>query len=139
MVAVPSRSAITGPRDGDVVRRVAAGSEAALADLYDKYAASVFRVALSVTRDQGAAEEVVQETFLTLWNRAELFDPELGSLGVWLSTIARNRAIDQLRSRGRHAAVTTFSTLTADRPDPAATVEWLVESGQLIASGAPDP
>ena len=43
----------------------------------------------------------MQETFLTLWNRAELFDPAPGSLPAWLHAIGRNRAVDRLRAAGR--------------------------------------
>ena len=60
-----------------------------------------------LTSDRGVAEEVVQETFLALWNRAESFDPAPGSLAAWLHTIARNRTVDRLRAAGRrpHARV----------------------------------
>ncbi len=62
---------------------------------------AIHAVALRLTGDHGIAEEVVQETFLALWNRAELFDPAVASLGTWLRAIARNRAVDRLRAIGR--------------------------------------
>ena len=55
--------------------QVAAGSQDALATLYDRHAESVYVAACRLTSDRQVAEEVVQETFLALWNRAELFDP----------------------------------------------------------------
>ena len=58
-----------------LVRAVAGGSEDALASLYDRHVGGVHAVAIRLTGDRGIAEEVVQETFLALWNRAELFDP----------------------------------------------------------------
>ncbi len=87
--------------DAALVREVAAGSHDALAALYDRHADGVFAAASRLTSDRGLAEEVVQETFLALWNRAETFDPSLGSLAAWLHTIARNRAVDRLRAAGR--------------------------------------
>ena len=81
-----------------LVRAVAGGSEEALAALYDRHVGGVHAVALRLTGDHGIAEEVVQETFLALWNRAELFNPELASLGTWLRSIARNRTVDRLRA-----------------------------------------
>src|SRR6478736_6350586 len=84
--------------DATLVRAVAHGSEEALAALYDRH---VDAVALRLTSDRQVAEEVVQETFLALWNRAELFDPSLASLATWLRTIARNRTVDRLRAAGR--------------------------------------
>lgn len=84
-----------------LVRAVASGSEDALAALYDRHADGIHAVALRLTGDRGVAEEVVQETFLALWNRAELFDPTVATLGTWLRSIARNRTVDRLRAAGR--------------------------------------
>jgi RNA polymerase sigma-70 factor, ECF subfamily len=128
-----------GGHDDELMRRVAAGSQDALASLYDRHAASIYRVALTVNRDHGVAEEIVQETFLALWNRAELFDPSLGSLPGWLIAIARNRALDRVRATARRIPAAPFASLTADQPDPASTVEWLVASGALVGAGAPEP
>ena len=89
------------PDDATLVRAVAAGSEDALAALYDRHIDGIHAVALRLTNDRQLAEEVVQETFLALWNRAELFDPSLASLATWLRTIARNRTVDRLRAAGR--------------------------------------
>ena len=122
-----------------LVRQVAQGSEGALASLYDRHSGAVFRLALSVNRDHGVAEEVVQETFLALWNRAELFDPGLGSPVTWLLAIARNRAIDRVRSTARRVPAAPFSALVGDQPDEASAVDWLVESGEILAVGAPEP
>ncbi|MEI7742483.1 MAG: sigma-70 family RNA polymerase sigma factor [Chloroflexota bacterium] len=90
-----------GSGEIDLVRAVASGSHEALAALYDRHASGVHAVALRLTGDRGIAEEVVQETFLVLWNRAELFDPALASLATWLRAIARNRTLDKLRAAGR--------------------------------------
>src|SRR5512146_526662 len=87
--------------DAALVREVAAGSQSALGDLYDRYVDAVYAAANRLTADRQIAEEVVQETFLALWNRAELFDPAIGSLAAWLRTIARNRTVDRLRAAGR--------------------------------------
>src|SRR5512141_1027089 len=88
-----------------LVRAVASGSEDALAVLYDRHIDGIHAVALRLTNDRQLAEEVVQETFLALWNRAELFDPALASLATWLRTIARNRTVDRLRAAGRRPAL----------------------------------
>jgi len=94
---------MTGDRrradDAALVREVAAGSEDALGMLYDQYVDAVYAASSRLTADRQIAEEVVQETFLALWNRAELFDPAVGSLAAWLHTIARNRTVDRLRAR----------------------------------------
>ena len=95
--------------------------------------------ALRVSRDRGIAAEVVQETFLTLWNRAELFDPSRGALIAWLLAIARNRAIDRLRAAGRHERAATFSSFGRDEADDQSTVEWLTSTGELIGAAGAEP
>src|SRR5438045_3394595 len=106
-VMVPAGPA--GCADGCLLREMIAGSETALATLYDRYSASVFATAHRTSGDRGVADDVVQETFLTLWNRAEQFDPSRGSLIAWLSTIARNRTIDHLRATRRRLSPAPFS------------------------------
>ncbi|MBI2681826.1 MAG: sigma-70 family RNA polymerase sigma factor [Acidobacteriales bacterium] len=70
-----------------------------MAEVYDRYSAIVYSVALRVLGDTGAAEDVMQEIFLRLWRTPELFDSNRGSLGAWLAVITRHRSIDQLRKR----------------------------------------
>ena len=104
---------MTERRAGDadeaaLVRAVAGGSEEALTALYDRHVDGIHAVALRLSGDRGVAEEVVQETFLALWNRAELFDPALASLATWLRSIARNRTVDRLRALGRRPTLVPF-------------------------------
>ena len=124
--------------DAGLMRRVIAGSQEALAHLYDRHNDSVFGAAWRTSRDQWVAAEVVQETFLALWNRAELFDPSRGSLTSWLLTIARNRAVDHLRAAGRHDRAVSFSSFGRDGEDEFAIAEWLTASGELIGASKPD-
>lgn len=70
----------------------------ALAKLYDRYGRAVYALVYRIVRDQGVAEDLVQETFLRVWNRSSHFDAVRGSLVSWVLTIARNQAIDYLRS-----------------------------------------
>ncbi len=123
----------SGPtEDARLVRAVAAGSQDALAALYDRHADAVFAAASRLTSDRQVAEEVVQETFLALWNRAELYDPRAGSLAAWLHTIARNRAVDRLRAAGRRPNLVALSAAGgADEPDTA-TLERLVAAGRVL-------
>ena len=125
--------------DADLVRRLIEGSQEALASLYDRHAQTVFAAALGTSRDRWIAEEVVQETFLTLWNRAERFDPSRGALRAWLLTIARNRAVDRLRAAGRHDRAATFSSFGTDDADDQSIVEWLTSSGELVVMAGPEP
>ena len=124
-----------GPTDdAEVVHRMAAGSEAALETIYDRYASAIFAAAYRLTSDRGTAEEVVQETFLALWNRAESFDAATGSLAAWLHTIARNRAIDRLRAAGRRPSLVALSSAAGLDEDPTQALERLVSGGSVVAS-----
>lgn len=82
-----------------LLARVVSGDEAALASLYDRYSGLVYSGALRITRDEGAAEEILQDIFYQVWRTAEKFDPRRGSLGGWLLVAARNRAISRVRRR----------------------------------------
>jgi RNA polymerase sigma-70 factor (ECF subfamily) len=131
---------IAAPSDAHLVREMMEGSQDALASLYDRHGDLVFAVAMRTSRDRWIAAEVVQDTFLVLWNRAELYDPSRGALATWLSTIARNRATDRLRSAGRHERATTFSSFARSGDvDDRSTVEWLMTSGELLGVAGPEP
>ena len=125
--------------DSSLIRQLVEGSQDALAGLYDRHAQLVFATAMRVSHDRGLASEVVQETFLTLWNRAEQFDASRGTLAAWLQVIARNRAIDRLRFAGRHERAATFSSFDHDGSDDQATVEWLTSTGELVGAAGPEP
>ena len=123
--------------DVAVVRRMAAGSEAALETLYDRYASAIFAAVYRLTSDRGTAEEVVQETFLALWNRAETFDPAAGSLAAWLHAIARNRTIDRLRAAGRRPSLVALSSAAAPDEDATQALERLVSDGSIVGGARP--
>lgn len=122
--------------DATLVRAVANGSEEALAALYDRHVGGVHAVALRLTSDRQVAEEVVQETFLALWNRAELFDPALASLGTWLRTIARNRTVDRLRAAGRRPPLVSLGR--ADDDEFEGDVDRLGAATVVLGGAAPD-
>jgi len=90
--------ALDAEGDRELVARLQRRDPQALAELYDRYGRLVYSLILRVVRDPGVAEDLVQETFLRVWNRAHGLDAERGSVGPWLLAVARNRAIDYLRS-----------------------------------------
>jgi RNA polymerase sigma-70 factor (ECF subfamily) len=133
---------VGGRDDAALVRAVADGSHDALAALYDRHGDAVFAAACRLTADRGMAEEVVQETFLALWNRADTYDPALGSLAAWLHTIARNRTVDRLRAAGRRPGLTPLSSVVGggsggDEPDADA-LERVLAGGELVGGGTPE-
>jgi RNA polymerase sigma-70 factor (ECF subfamily) len=127
--------------DAALVQEIVSGSEAALAALYDRHGSAVYATAMRISGNDTIAAEVVQDTFLGLWNRAERYDPERGSLATWLQAIARNRAIDRFRMTARRVPTTTFSSFTgaATDNDSERISDWLAASGELVAAGEPEP
>jgi len=78
-------------------RRLMGGEHPAFADLYDQYAAVVFGVALRVTCNRQAAEDVSQALFLEVWEHPEAFNPSKGSWRSWLATLAHHGGVDWVR------------------------------------------
>ena len=97
----PQRSSPTGSEDHALLRRMAAGDEAALAALYDRWSTLVHSVAAHVLSDPDDAAEVVEETFWQAWRRAAGYEEGRGAVSTWLAMIARSRALDRVRSRRR--------------------------------------
>jgi RNA polymerase sigma factor (sigma-70 family) len=83
--------------EAEIRRRLRAGDEDALGEVYDQYASFVYGLALRVIREQRGAEDVSQEVFVHVWERPEAFDPARGSLRTWLGTLAHRRAVDYVR------------------------------------------
>ena len=83
-------------RDDVLLRRSAKGDEDAFAEIYRRYQARLYRFALRMTGSAWAAEEVVQDVFMTLVREPKKYDPQRGALGAFLYGIARNRVMKQL-------------------------------------------
>jgi RNA polymerase sigma-70 factor (ECF subfamily) len=84
--------------DIELIERLRKRDPEGLAAAYDRYGRVAYSVFVRITRDQSAAEDLVQELFIRLWNRGRDFDSSRGTLGVWILSIARNMAIDHVRS-----------------------------------------
>jgi len=89
--------------DAPLMEGIAQGDRRAFELLHKKFSGLVFATAYRVLNDPHDAEEVAQEVFSGVWNKSRLYDPRRGKPQVWLSTMARNRAIDRLRSKQRRA------------------------------------
>jgi len=84
--------------------KVSAGSVESFGDLYDRFCDRAYRVARAVCRDDGRAQEAVQDGFLSVWNRRASYRPQQGTVAAWLLTVVRYRAIDIARRDGKHAS-----------------------------------
>jgi RNA polymerase sigma-70 factor (ECF subfamily) len=107
------------------LRAAARGDRKALRDVFDRTSAKLMGICLRILKDREEAEDVLQEVYVSIWSRAGTFDPGKASAITWLATIARNRAIDRLRSRRSRAGsapVEEIMELADDRPDGFAVV-----------------
>ena len=100
MIFLPLLFAAIADGDAELVRRLQKRDPQALGELYDRFGRLAYSLIYRIVRDVGTAEDLVQETFLRVWNRVQGFDGDRGALGGWLLAVARNRAIDYLRSAG---------------------------------------
>jgi RNA polymerase sigma-70 factor (ECF subfamily) len=85
--------------DRRLARRLTRREPGALEETYRRYGGPCFGLLTSTLRDRAAAEDVQQQVFLEVWQRAPGYDPDRGGLLTWILTIARSRAIDHLRRR----------------------------------------
>jgi RNA polymerase sigma-70 factor (ECF subfamily) len=101
--------------DADLAARLRRRDPHAMSLLYDRYGRLCYSVIRRIVRHDDA-EDLLQETFLRIWNRIHGFDPGRGALGPWILTVARNRAIDYLRSREGRAADTAIDSERLEHP-----------------------
>lgn len=87
--------------DALLLRRVAGGDRAALARLFELHAGRLLGIALRIVRRRELAEEVIQDAFVAIWNRAGQFDPARGSASGWMSAIVRNLSLNVIRDGAR--------------------------------------
>lgn len=118
-----------------LIAAVAKGDEAAFERLYNATKAKLFGVVLRILRREDLAEEIVQETYVKVWNAAGQFNPGLASPITWMVSIARNRAIDTLRKRGEVPIEDEPAAMevASDSPDPLARREMTEELKRLLS------
>ncbi len=97
--------------DESLIRLIMHARTEALGALYDRYGRLVFSLALNTVGDRATAEEVTQDVFLRVWQRAGQYRSDRGKVSTWLTGITRHRAIDQLRR-------------DSVRPAPSRTTAW---------------
>lgn len=118
------------------MQRVAGGDAAALRTLYQRTSAKLYGICLRLLGDEAEAQDVLQEVYVTVWNKAGSFDPTRASPITWLATLTRNRTIDRLRSRGAHGLQITNDfdgamAVADDRPSSFDVLEQAEDSSRL--------
>ena len=97
----PMKRVSADSADEDVLACAAAGDEAALGELYDRFAAVAYGLALRVLRDRALAEDAVQEAFIEVWRHGDRYSPARGSARTWILTLVHRRAVDLVRRQER--------------------------------------
>ena len=109
--------------DKRLLSQIAAGDAAAFSEFYDRHSRLLFSIILRIVGNEGEAEDTLQDTALLFWDRAAAYNPAFGKPLGWAVAIARNKAIDRIRSRNRHQELlrevteSEYTTLT-DRATP---------------------
>ncbi|NHI15910.1 ECF RNA polymerase sigma factor SigK [Microbacterium excoecariae] len=120
-----------GDAVGDLLGEVAQGDRDAFARVYDLMSPRVFGVILRVLVDRAQAEEVLQDVFLEVWERAARFEPGRGQGRSWIFMIAHRRAVDRVRS----AQASTERDEKIGRRDTAVPYDGVAESAELRIDG----
>lgn len=116
----PDPNAANRARLVAALARTSSGDRSALREVYDLTAGKLFGICLRICRDRDAAEDILQDVYLKIWNRAGRFDATRASPITWLAAIARNTSIDWVRANG-------------DKDDQRSGFEWHVERTSLEA------
>jgi RNA polymerase sigma-70 factor (ECF subfamily) len=130
-------SAVDVAAEIELLRRIGQGDRACFAQLYDRFSSAVFSAAYRIVNNQQAAEDVLQEVFLQVWEKAALYDPARGKPLTWAITLARNKAIDRLRAtqrRGRLQNSLERDAGVSDQFDSRSSFDAvdLLEKGRLV-------
>ena len=125
MLNSPVPRALAHLSDEAVVALCARSDDVALAELYDRFGRVAYGLAIRVLRDQGLAEDAVQEAFLAVWRGAARFVPERGKASTWILTLVHRRAVDLVRREERRRAEPLPDAEPADATPPADDELWL--------------
>lgn len=136
MDSIPSFLAINEQStDLEIFLAIQAQHVKALDVLYDRYSKLIYSTAITILKNVEEAEDVTQETFLRLWQRSEIYQPQRGSLSSFLITLTRSRARDKLRSRSasqqKLQRIQTFSDCVSDYNPPLEFVTLEERSNQV--------
>jgi RNA polymerase sigma-70 factor, ECF subfamily len=121
--------------DRDLMLRLRRRDVQALEQLYDRHCQAAMGLAFRITRDRAMAEDVVQDTFLTIWRQPERFDPERGTARGWLLAIVHHRSIDRVRRAASAPTTDLTPDLIDDRAaDPAEAAFAAIRYEQISAA-----
>ncbi len=115
-LAIVTTPPAAAEEDLALVAAMARGEESAAARLYDRHSAVMYGLALRLVGEAADADEVLMDAFAQAWRDAVRYDTSRGSVVGWLTTIARSRALDLIRARGRRVKMTESAATQLDEP-----------------------
>ncbi|MEE9449368.1 MAG: sigma-70 family RNA polymerase sigma factor [Ignavibacteriaceae bacterium] len=80
--------------DKEIILKIAGNDSKALEELYDRYSPVLFTLISKIVQEKSAAEEILSDIFVIIWQKIDLFDSEAGNVYTWMINLARNKAID---------------------------------------------
>jgi len=125
------------PIEIGLLRKIAEGDRGSFRELYNRFSGVMMATAYKVLNDQTEAEDVLQDVFIQIWDKASLYDPRRGKPLTWALTLTRNKAIDRLRSAQRRFRLkdeVEQETKVFDQQNDADSVDevYALEKGRLI-------
>lgn len=116
----------------ELLKQTAEGSRSAFADLYALTSPKLYSLAYGILRSSGEAEDVLQEIYVAIWQRADQFDPARGTAMTWLISLARNKSIDRLRqSRETTGDETDWTHIVDEQATPQEAADMSQERRRL--------
>jgi RNA polymerase sigma-70 factor (ECF subfamily) len=119
--------------DITLIERIVARDAGAVGELYDRHSRLLYGLILRIVQERSEADDVLQEVFVAVWNRAETYDVAVGSPVAWLVRIARNRAIDRLRANTARVRALESVPLELESTENPETSAWLSEQQRAVA------
>jgi RNA polymerase sigma-70 factor (ECF subfamily) len=98
-----SEPALDLEKDIELLRNIGNGDRSAFSSFYERYSGLLFSIAVKILNDAKEAEDVLQEVFMQIWNKADDYNPQLGKPVSWAVTLTRNKAIDRIRASQRRS------------------------------------
>ena len=119
------------PADLSLISRLKNKDESALSLLYDQYSGAIYGVILKMIKKEDVAQDILQDTFLTVWNQSHRYDEKKGSFYTWVYRIARNKTLNQLRGQKNVIQMEDLSVYTNKKEEETTIKDFSALSGSL--------
>jgi len=119
--------------DNTLIQQLKSKDERALSLLYDKYSGAIYGVIIKMIRDEGKAQNLLQDTFITVWEKAETYDADKGRFYTWVYRIAKNKTLNVLRKTDPLIQTDDFSVHTNKEDAISIDPEYLELNGALTS------